>query len=314
MDGIESDVKVSVLVCCYNQERYIGEALTSVVNQKPGCTMEVLVGDDRSTDSTPAIVERFAAEHPGLVTVCPRTINLGFIRNYFDLAARARGEILMVLGGDDYWLPGKVAAQVEYLDSNPAVGLCFGHARKIDADGNPAGDYTGVTVLTTESLLMANPVPALTIAVRASVFRRYVAEVNPLARGWMNEDWPLLLWCSLNSAIGCIPRPLGAYRWHSESLTHSGDPERGIRFRLNDADMALWFIGKYRLKVSPATLGRICANARTAAREQCAWRLISLAHRFPHPGPAGLRQRLRSLFLRLSPRRYFAWLARTGRT
>ena len=64
MSSIGQKTLISVLVTTYNQEQYIEKALRSVLEQECDADIELLVGDDCSTDNTPEIIEKLAAEFP----------------------------------------------------------------------------------------------------------------------------------------------------------------------------------------------------------------------------------------------------------
>lgn len=117
--------KVTVCVITYNQVRYIGACLQSLVEQQTDFPFEILVGDDCSTDGTADVVADFARRHPGLVTLHRQPANTGGSRNNNELHARARGEYVAHVDGDDLALPGKLQAQVDVLDSDPGCTVVW---------------------------------------------------------------------------------------------------------------------------------------------------------------------------------------------
>ncbi|HBL84308.1 MAG: hypothetical protein A2Y17_07370 [Clostridiales bacterium GWF2_38_85] len=99
-------VKVSVLLITYNQEKYIEQAIKSILMQKTNFIWELLIGDDASTDRTADIVKQYSNIETNNFTVKTiiRIENVGASRNLFDLIRKANGEYITVLEGDDYWL------------------------------------------------------------------------------------------------------------------------------------------------------------------------------------------------------------------
>ncbi len=102
---------VSVIIPVYNGERFLADALRSVLAQdyRP---IEVLVIDDGSTDASAEIAQRhevryFRQDNAG----APSARNLGL--------THARGELVALLDADDLWLPGKLGLQVRYLAEHP---------------------------------------------------------------------------------------------------------------------------------------------------------------------------------------------------
>lgn len=133
---------VSVCVVTYNHERYIRDCLMSVIAQSSDVSLELLVGDDRSTDGTSAIVDEIARSWPGLVRVIRPDARLGSgSRNLLRLLAEVRGQYVAHLDGDDFWLPGKLREQVAYLDRHPEVDAVYANALVVDDAGKPRGTF-----------------------------------------------------------------------------------------------------------------------------------------------------------------------------
>lgn len=121
---IKSVPKVTVCVVTYNQEDYISECLESVVSQDTDFDFEVIVSDDLSTDKTREIVKEFAANHPNIKTIFADK-NVGPYENYIRTHDSATGEYICHLDGDDYWLPGKLQKQADFLDANHNCNLVW---------------------------------------------------------------------------------------------------------------------------------------------------------------------------------------------
>src|ERR1700693_5784808 len=113
---------VSVLIDTYNHERFIEEAIVSVLEQDfPASEMEILVVDDGSTDRTPEIVRKF---EPSVRLI--RKANGGQASAFNAGIPQAQGEIVAFLDGDDWWAPKKLARVVGTMKADPALGI-LGH-------------------------------------------------------------------------------------------------------------------------------------------------------------------------------------------
>ena len=127
--------KVSVVVATYNQEKYIGHTLESIVSQKVNFEYEVLVGDDCSTDGNAAVIKEYAEKYPEIIVPFLREKNLGMGGNVADLMMRTTGEYVAFIEGDDYWIDdNKLQKQVDFLDSHPDYVACFGLCQIVDAN------------------------------------------------------------------------------------------------------------------------------------------------------------------------------------
>lgn len=141
MELMEIKPKVSVCVMTYNQEKYIGQCLQSIVDQVTDFDFEVIVADDCSTDGTAIIVQNFVREYPSVVRAVLHEKNVGVGKNYRAAHDLARGEYVAHCDGDDLWLPGKLAFQADLLDKNPLSSQCWGCANLINDDGKEVGIF-----------------------------------------------------------------------------------------------------------------------------------------------------------------------------
>jgi glycosyltransferase involved in cell wall biosynthesis len=115
---------VSTIVPVHDRPRLLQEAVASVIAQtyRP---IEILIVDDGSTDDTPRVADRLAAEQPGVVRAI-HVANGGPGRAREAGRREARGEFLQYLDSDDLLLPGKLAAQVAALRADPSAGVAYG--------------------------------------------------------------------------------------------------------------------------------------------------------------------------------------------
>jgi glycosyltransferase involved in cell wall biosynthesis len=113
---------ITAIIDTFNQERFIEQALNSVLDQGLCASdLEVLVVDDGSTDRTTEIVATFANRVEVL-----RKENGGQASAFNFAISRAKGEIIAFLDGDDWWAKGKLKTVLNTFDSNPNVGV-VGH-------------------------------------------------------------------------------------------------------------------------------------------------------------------------------------------
>jgi len=221
--------KVSVCVVTYNHEKYIADCLHSVLSQEVDFEFEVLVGDDCSTDSTGAIVDRIAADDPRVHVLRPAR-NIGVTQNLLVVHNTARAPYIAHLDGDDIAEAGKLAKQAELLDASPGLALCGHKMQVIDEGGRPTGGYYPAHLTETFGLpkMIRCGMPVLASSVM------YRAEARTL---WVSDfeifDWYLYTDILKWGMGGFIPEILGGYRVNSTSLTSSlavaGMQERMLR-------------------------------------------------------------------------------------
>ncbi|PKM51931.1 MAG: glycosyl transferase [Firmicutes bacterium HGW-Firmicutes-7] len=128
--------KISVVIPSFNHEKYIAQAIESVLFQTFG-DFELLIGDDCSKDQSREIINNykdsriktyFLEEHLGAVEI------LEF------LIRQSKGDAIALLNSDDYWLQGKLEKQYEIIQTHPELGACFTWADIIDENNTKSND------------------------------------------------------------------------------------------------------------------------------------------------------------------------------
>lgn len=124
--------KVSVIIPSYNHERFVAEAIESVLRQTYD-DFELIITDDGSTDGTVDEIRKFKDPRIRLFTFAK---NQGACIAANKCIAEAQGEYVAMLSSDDAFLPDKLEKQVKFLDSNPGYAAVFGYAELFDEEGN----------------------------------------------------------------------------------------------------------------------------------------------------------------------------------
>jgi glycosyltransferase involved in cell wall biosynthesis len=203
---------VSVVIPCWNQARFLGDALESIRSQSH-TPLEIVVVDDGSTDDPGAVVSRY----PGVRLF--RQPNRGRCAARNAGAARARGQFLVFVDADDRLLPGAIAAGVSHLLARPACALAAGHRGQIDADGVAVRGSVPVCVETPDYLTLLQTNFILTPAV--AMFRR---SAFAAAGGWndaihASEDYELYLRIARRWPISCHHTVVAEYRRHGANTS-----------------------------------------------------------------------------------------------
>jgi glycosyltransferase involved in cell wall biosynthesis len=300
-------------VTAYQHEHYVARALDGVLEQR-GVELELLVGDDASTDGTRAVIERYAREHPGLIRpfLPERNLGQGGSAIFGALLERARGELVAGLDGDDFWTsPDKLRRQVEHMDAHAGCAMCFHDVLRHHEDGSqPDEPFTGP--LAARSLGVPELLEGFQIGSCAPLFRREA--IHPLPAWYFDLPWgdaPLYVLAAAHGTIDYLPEVMGVYRIHGKGMY------RGLS-RLRALELQTGYYE--RLQVPPehrALLRRKLADtwvklgleherlgARNAARE-CLERSLRVAPFEPRRlrGPRGERRRLALWLLSRAPAR-----------
>lgn len=225
-DSVFANPLISVALVTYNHAPYVAKALESILQQECRFSVEIVVGDDCSTDETKSIVEVYARRFPDRIRVLERDGNLGSQRNVQATMEACKGEYIAYLDGDDYWThPHKLQRQVEALREFPESPLVFHNSKMLYEHCKP-GMLTpprGGRQFGLEHILKRNFIAAQSIMIRRE------------AREWMPDwmftnsaipwDWPFFIECAKHGQLLHINENMCAYRIHEGgmwSATSSG--------------------------------------------------------------------------------------------
>ncbi|WP_186102220.1 glycosyltransferase family 2 protein [Burkholderia gladioli] len=220
---------ISVVVLCYNLERYIGPCLDSILSQRVGVPFEIVIGDDGSSDGSPGVIEAFRARHPDVIRVAAHTRNVGYSRNLADTLALARGNYIATVDGDDMMLPGKLARQLEVLETQPEFGMVAHRMRIVDAvSGAPVAFALARVkppVFDAEFLIEHGPFFLnSSVMFRAALRRRHPVDLDLK----VVADVANLVQCLHGSRAAYLDQELGVYRVNPKGFTSTVilNPER----------------------------------------------------------------------------------------
>lgn len=209
-------MKVSVVMPAYNAEKYIEEAVRSVLRQT-WTDFELLIVDDCSRDATAEIARRLAGED-GRIVLLQNPQNSGVSASRNAGVARARGKWIAFLDSDDLWREDKLEKQLALLEARGDAVLGYTASAFMDeAGGRYAYVMEAQAETAYETLLRKNLLSCSSVMVRRDVMLRY-----PMGGDGMHEDYAawLLILREARCAYG-LNEPLLIYRLREGSKSGS---------------------------------------------------------------------------------------------
>lgn len=204
---------VSVILTCFNGERWIAGAIQSVLAQTHPY-WELIVVNDGSTDGSKVVIDRFEDERIRQIEQANRGIPGARNRGLQE----AKGKFIAVLDQDDLWHRTKLTRQVTYLRANAEMGVVYTNADHIDADGRVIGRRyrtpPGEGWLLEAFLRAGVAVPIVTTLIRRECLDA-VGSFNERLYGW--DDYELLVRLASRFRFGYLDEPLVQLRYHEQS-------------------------------------------------------------------------------------------------
>lgn len=225
-----ADPDISVTIVTYNHERYLAQALDSVLEQRTDYSFEIVIAEDCSTDATREIAFDYQRRYPQIVRVLHSDANVGMGANVMRGLGGCRGRYIAGLDGDDFWCdPGKLQAQVDALEARPDISVVFSRGFKLMPDGSHESgwNYGDVDRIVPPGELLRTP--GMTVPTGSLVYRADVLLGSPewIYRAPVMDLFHLLAAAYPNGAY-YLARETAAYRVFSQG-SWSGQQEADAR-------------------------------------------------------------------------------------
>lgn len=224
---------VSVITLVYYHQNTIKQCLDSILAQRTDFGVELIIGEDCSTDSSMEIISEYLAQYPEMIRVITAEKNVGMIANTNRCYNACRGKFIALCEGDDYWIdPYKLQKQFDYMEKHSNCSLCFhAHERVYAKNSLNCASYpkfkssNGIYYL--RHLIAGG---GGFMATNSMFFRNSDCSKMPL---WMKNydigDLPLMLWLGSRGYTYYINEVMSAYRISSSGSWSEKQDNRGVK-------------------------------------------------------------------------------------
>ena len=309
--------KVSVAMATYNHEKFIEQAIESVLAQQTTFDYTLIVGDDCSQDKTQEIVRSYSDKYPEQIKTILYSKHIG-LRSQDRVGLRVleqcTGKYVALLDGDDYWISEhKLQRQVDLLEKHSGAAFCF-HNTKVVFDDDPSQNY------------LSHPEPPADVKID-DIIQRWVAMTSSIVLRrdyllplppWIIEinqaDWLFQMLLAARGSVHYVDEVMSVYRRHSGGMSNmfadidvSIDNTSRLYRHFNG-----WSEGKFR---EPVFRSLAALHFGSALRHRSLGRYIRFVHdAFLHlrfSRPTGLMGSMNSLRYFVVPRTWNAALSGT---
>lgn len=214
---------VDINLITYNHEKFIAQAINSVLEQKTNFEFRLIIGDDCSTDKTQSIVKDYAQQYPARIKTVLLSEHLGLYhenRIGIQVLKSSTAKYIALLDGDDYWTsPYKLQMQINLLEKNQDCTICFHNAYNLSEDGTqrPYLECWGISPksrFTLEDILFSNFLPTCSVVFRNRFIEKLPKEFYQVLAG----DWFLHVMNAQHGDILYLDEIWGVRRQHKGGL------------------------------------------------------------------------------------------------
>ena len=205
---------VSVVVPCYNHEKYVAQTIESVINQTYK-NIELIVIDDGSKDNSVEVIQELADKYGFTFIHRP---NKGLSATLNEGVKLSNGKYFSAIASDDILMLDKIEKQVEFMEANPDYGMCYGKIVYFENSIENTLEYPNSNKegwLFDDLLNYGCFIPAPSTFMRKEVFEN-VGEYDESL--WI-EDWDMWLRISQKYKIGYIDEYFAYYRKHDSNIS-----------------------------------------------------------------------------------------------
>lgn len=222
---------VSVLMITYNHEKFISKAIEGVLMQKTTFQIELIIGEDCSTDNTRNICQEYKKKYPETITLLLPDTNLGMNLNFIEALQAAKGKYIALCEGDDYWTdPLKLQKQIDILENpdyeniiavvtNTSVCDLNGNIIKNDKIVIPPSNVDGIYTL--QDFFKDNhQYPTLTVVFRNKNLNFLIENMKAMSNSFLG-DWILWILLYFQGSFYFFNQVTASYRTNPNSITHT---------------------------------------------------------------------------------------------
>lgn len=211
-------MEISILLLTYNQEKYVRQAIDSIMMQKINVPYEIIAFDDASTDGTPEILREYKKRYPHKISLYLKKVNGNSpTKNGYFMLSRAQGKYFALIEGDDYWTDEfKIQKQYDFLEQHKEYSGCMTDLIVVDENNNESGVLVYKSkensVYTLEDLKNLRT-PGMTVTFLArNYFNKIEYRIIYQADRMMGDITTYML-CLLKGNIYQINEKMAAYRY-----------------------------------------------------------------------------------------------------
>ena len=262
---------ISVVIPSYNRADTVGQTIDSILAQKVDADVEIVIGDDCSTDNAREVLLKYKEQHPDVIRLLFHEKNMGLGANWATCVKACRGKYICNCDNDDYWHnEHKLQIQLDYMESHPESNICITNHRTHNRttgeiiEYEVVLDHSDIQRAMWHSQYFCNA----TIMYRTDFLKAHLDLDEFIKRRFTLQDWPAWVILSAYSDIDVLPVSTATFGIETVSITRPDSVERYAKRLAGDKEVTKYlgelFPDKFPFDDRGWELyanGRLCAKA-----------------------------------------------------
>lgn len=222
-------ISVSVVIPSYNRADTVGQTIESILAQKVDADVEIVIGDDCSTDNAREVLLKYKEQHPDVIRLLFHEQNMGLGANWATCVKACRGKYICNCDNDDYWHnEHKLQIQLDYMESHPECNICITNHRTHNRTTGEIKevkvtlDYSDIQMQCWNGGHFCNA----TIMYRADFMKSHLDLDEFIKRHFTLQDWPAWVILTGYTDIVELPESTATFGIETVSITRPDTVEK----------------------------------------------------------------------------------------
>lgn len=266
---------IAVCLVTYNQEKYIAQAIESVLFQKVSIPFEIYIGEDYSSDNTRIICLDYEHENPGTIKVILNNENQGLVKNTISVLReilKNGHDYIAMLDGDDYWSDDfKLQKELDFFRSHPDYGLVHTNIAVLKNDNELEFNLRrNVPVGNVKDMINQFAIGNCSVLFRTSLLE-YINLNDFIVWKFMSVDYAMYTIFAQFTKFGFLPDCTAVWRRGHTSISNTNEKDKQIDYIENE--LRIWHY------LSTLPFPNFIWNESEAVKFRN-WRIFNIAFRF----------------------------------
>lgn len=222
-------ILISVVIPSYNRADTVGQTLDSILAQKVDADIEIVIGDDCSTDNAREVLLKYKEQYPDVIKLLFHKKNMGLGANWATCIKACKGKYICNCDNDDYWHnEHKLQIQMDYMESHPESNICITNHRTLNRTTGEIKeckaeiDHSDIQQSMWGGCHFCNA----TIMYRADFIKAHLDLDEFIKRHFTLQDWPAWVILTAYTDIDELPDLTATWCLETVSITRPNSVER----------------------------------------------------------------------------------------
>lgn len=265
-------ILISVVIPSYNRADTVGQTIESILAQKVDADVEIVIGDDYSTDNAREVLLKYKEQYPDTIKLLLHEENLGLGANWATCVKACKGKYICNCDNDDYWHnEHKLQIQLDYMESHPECNICITNHRthnRTTGEIKECKAYINREMDVQEAMYMSNNICNATMMYRAEFMKAHLDLDEFIKRRFTLQDWPAWVILTAYTDIDILPESTATFGIETVSITRPDSVTKYAKRLAGDKEVCRYlgelFPQKFPFDERDWELyanGRLCAKA-----------------------------------------------------